>query len=260
MWPGATNATTLGALEALPGALGGVHGAALAAMVLLLSCLLLLSTQRDDWHRLPGPPPASWLLGHLPQVRQPELCAESCAPAAEAAAVLLPPRRVPPPPPPPASTEVGYRTALPSAPAQLNVPTVHRFFHDSAQRYGQRGMYALRMLHLKIVVLCAPELVQAVVARGRSQPKAHAIYDGVSELFSAQGHRNFFTTQDVEEWRMVRRCAHLGGRAPTACCLRAAPPQCPTPTLLPPVCRYAKPPRPPSALTTFARRSRCCAT
>jgi len=40
---------------------------ALAVLALALGSLWLLSSLRDDYSKLPGPPPSSWLLGHLPQ-------------------------------------------------------------------------------------------------------------------------------------------------------------------------------------------------
>ena len=71
----AANATTTGAAlalhvlaEALPAPFS-LHGAALAVIVIGLSCLWLLSGRGDDWARLPGPPPSSWLLGHLKEVQ-----------------------------------------------------------------------------------------------------------------------------------------------------------------------------------------------
>lgn len=140
----------------------------------------------------------------------------------------------------------------------MNCPTVHRFFQDNAQKYGAAGMYAVRLLHMRIAVLCAPELVQAVVARGRSQPKAHAVYDSVDELFSPDGHRSFFTTHDDEEWRMVRRrgCCLQRPCPPLAlpCTVRHAclPAALPSPShAMPPAgpacCRSARALPPPSA-------------
>lgn len=97
MWSG--NATTvvewgLGGLDAslgaLPAPLNSLHCAALAALVLGLSCLYLLSG-RDDFGRLPGPKPSSWLLGHLSEVRS--------RPRAPIAGCLESAGRLPVPPP-----------------------------------------------------------------------------------------------------------------------------------------------------------------
>lgn len=46
---------------------GSLPGVSLALLALAISIWFFQAS--DDWAKLPGPPPASKLLGHLPQVR-----------------------------------------------------------------------------------------------------------------------------------------------------------------------------------------------
>lgn len=58
----------LGSLYQAP--LASLQGALIASVVVLaLTALWMVSSNKDDFAQLPGPPPSSWLLGHLPQVR-----------------------------------------------------------------------------------------------------------------------------------------------------------------------------------------------
>ena len=73
--------------------------------------------------------------------------------------------------------------SLPAPPClQLNVQAVHRFFQDCCQRYGAGGLYKLRLLNLKIVVLCDPLLVQTAVSRAADLPKAAVVYDTIDSV------------------------------------------------------------------------------
>ncbi|KAL4458668.1 hypothetical protein ABPG75_013533 [Micractinium tetrahymenae] len=141
-----------GALHALQPALG-LPGA-LAALAAIVLPLIWLLSPRDDWGKLPGPPAASLLLGHLKQV---------------------------------------------------NVQNVHRFFQDNTQRYGASGMWRLRLLHQRIVVLSDPTLIQAVLSRKSELPKAFEVYSSTDELFGPNAHPSLFSTPDNEEWKMVRK-------------------------------------------------------
>ena len=78
------------------------------------------------------------------------------------------------------------RPCSPSTP-QLNVQAVHRFFQDCCQKYGAGGLYKLRLLHLRIVVLCDPLLVQAVLSRGADLPKAAEVYDTIDAVGGCGG-------------------------------------------------------------------------
>ena len=54
----------------------------------------------------------------------------------------------------------------------MNNPQVHRFFQDTTQKYGQEGIFGIRLLNLRCAILTSPELVQAVTSRQADLPKA----------------------------------------------------------------------------------------
>lgn len=105
-----TLAVALGASGGLPAALISLQGG-LVALGLALAALWWLGPSDSDWGRLPGPPPANWLLGHLQQVsRGPAIGVRGrlradCMPPPLAAAPL-------PPPAPPPCTAAAARSRL----------------------------------------------------------------------------------------------------------------------------------------------------
>jgi hypothetical protein len=68
---------------------------------------------------------------------------------------------------------------------QLNTPQVHRFCQDCAQKYG--GMFKLRLVHMRVVVVSDPLLVQSVVSHGGGLPKAFRLYNTVDEVNFCKG-------------------------------------------------------------------------
>ncbi|KAL4429336.1 hypothetical protein ABPG77_005110 [Micractinium sp. CCAP 211/92] len=88
---------------------------------------------------------------------------------------------------------------------QVSVSNAHRFFADNTQRFGADGMWRMRLLHQRVVVLSDPSLIQIVLSRKTDLPKATEVYKSVDELFGPTAHPSFFSTPDNEEWRMVRK-------------------------------------------------------
>jgi hypothetical protein len=62
---------------------------------------------------------------------------------------------------------------------QLNTPQVHRFCQDCAQKYG--SMFKLRLVHMRMVVVSDPLLVQTIVSRSSALPKAGQ-YNEIDEV------------------------------------------------------------------------------
>ncbi|KAL4859226.1 Acyl-coenzyme A oxidase [Chlorella vulgaris] len=86
---------------------------------------------------------------------------------------------------------------------QLNTMQVHRYWQDCVQQYG--GLFKVRILHMRVVVVSDPLLVQTVISRGSDLPKASQVYDTVDELFSPKGIRSFFNTHSYDDWKVVRK-------------------------------------------------------
>ena len=107
----------------------------------------LTTRSSDDWASIPGPPPASFLLGHLPQVREYNRMESEGRPTCS--------RRLRPAPRQP---DTHWRDA--ALVLQINVPQVHQFFQQACQDYGAGGIYRLRLGPKKVVVLSEPSLVQ----------------------------------------------------------------------------------------------------
>jgi hypothetical protein len=57
-----------------------------------------------------------------------------------------------------------------------------RLRHLSSRAPLRRRAPQVRILHLRVVVLSDPLLIQAVVSRAADLPKAHQLYDAVDEV------------------------------------------------------------------------------
>jgi hypothetical protein len=68
---------------------------------------------------------------------------------------------------------------------QVNTPQVHRYWQDCVQQFG--GLFKVRILHMRLVVVSDPLLVQTVISRGSDLPKASQVYDTVDEVNVCMG-------------------------------------------------------------------------
>jgi hypothetical protein len=115
-------------------------------VALSTAALWFLSTSTgDDFHRIPGPPAASNLFGHLPQVGE---CGDDArarwhaiagSAAAAAAASCLCCLKVHP-----HSATFAKQCSAALALLQLNVLNVHHFWQECCRKYGQLGMFKAR--------------------------------------------------------------------------------------------------------------------
>lgn len=201
--------------------LTSLPAAVVAAACIALGCLWLVkrSLEADDWGDLPGPPSSAlgWLRLMSGQVGWPPGARWSGGRRAQSARgwrwrgcrrrrrLTVVARPIPP-----LSASPPFSRLQP-----LWQPQVHRFFQDATQRYSARGLWRFRLAHLRIAVVTAPDLAQALLRGDSDLPKPAILYDGVDEVSSAHwnarlAHR---AARRLAGQRLVR-CSVQAQRAP----------------------------------------------